>query len=92
MKSAFNPCPFCHNRTGTVKFCGSSNYIIVLFFSFSLGNFKMESTEVLTPESSTDKSSRFYVLSWINNLLKTNFQNVREMGSGDASAFPHDST
>ncbi|KAM6924485.1 DNA (cytosine-5-)-methyltransferase 3 beta, duplicate a [Xenentodon cancila] len=42
----------------------------------------MASAEVLTPKSSTDKSSRFYVVAWINKLLKTNFKDVREMGSG----------
>ncbi|KAM9351026.1 DNA (cytosine-5-)-methyltransferase 3 beta, duplicate a [Symphorus nematophorus] len=38
--------------------------------------------KVVTPDSSQDKSSRFYLLTWINNLLKTNFKDVRHMGSG----------
>ncbi|XP_033484566.2 uncharacterized protein LOC117258142 isoform X2 [Epinephelus lanceolatus] len=42
----------------------------------------MESTAVVTPESFRDKSSRYYVVCWINNLLKTNFKDVRQMGSG----------
>ncbi|XP_035996945.1 DNA (cytosine-5-)-methyltransferase 3 beta, duplicate a [Fundulus heteroclitus] len=37
---------------------------------------------VVIPNASQDKSSRFYVVSWINKLLKTNFKDVREMGSG----------
>uniref|UniRef100_A0A669CL19 DNA (cytosine-5-)-methyltransferase n=1 Tax=Oreochromis niloticus TaxID=8128 RepID=A0A669CL19_ORENI len=40
---------------------------------------KMESTVVRTSDSFTDEN--FY-LKWINSLLKTNFKNVEEMGSG----------
>lgn len=43
---------------------------------------KMTGSKAVTPDSSHDKSSRFYVLSWINKLLKTDFKDVREMGSG----------
>uniref|UniRef100_A0A3Q3CQ99 DNA (cytosine-5-)-methyltransferase n=1 Tax=Haplochromis burtoni TaxID=8153 RepID=A0A3Q3CQ99_HAPBU len=39
----------------------------------------MESTVVRTSDSSTDK---YFYLKWINSLLKTNFKNVEEMGSG----------
>ncbi|XP_038578809.1 DNA (cytosine-5-)-methyltransferase 3 beta, duplicate a isoform X3 [Micropterus salmoides] len=42
----------------------------------------MASTVVVTPDSSLDKSSRFYLVTWVNNLLKTNFKDVRQMGSG----------
>uniref|UniRef100_UPI0037E7674B DNA (cytosine-5-)-methyltransferase 3 beta, duplicate a n=1 Tax=Semicossyphus pulcher TaxID=241346 RepID=UPI0037E7674B len=42
----------------------------------------MTSTAVVTPESVHDKSSRSYVLNWVNNLLKTDFKDVRHMGSG----------
>uniref|UniRef100_A0A4W6EGM2 DNA (cytosine-5-)-methyltransferase n=1 Tax=Lates calcarifer TaxID=8187 RepID=A0A4W6EGM2_LATCA len=42
----------------------------------------MANTVVETPGSSRDKTSRFYLLAWINNLLKTDFKDVREMGSG----------
>lgn len=42
----------------------------------------MESTVVRTSDSSTDK---YFYLKWINSLLKTNFKNVEEMGSGDSS-------
>ncbi|KAG7519863.1 DNA (cytosine-5)-methyltransferase 3A-like [Solea senegalensis] len=42
----------------------------------------MATTVVLSPDSSQDKSSRFQVVKWINNLLKTDFKDVREMGSG----------
>ncbi|XP_042347761.1 DNA (cytosine-5-)-methyltransferase 3 beta, duplicate a [Plectropomus leopardus] len=42
----------------------------------------MANPEVVTPDSYHDKSSRFYVVTWINNLLKTNFKDVRQMGSG----------
>uniref|UniRef100_A0A8C2X6D8 DNA (cytosine-5-)-methyltransferase n=1 Tax=Cyclopterus lumpus TaxID=8103 RepID=A0A8C2X6D8_CYCLU len=42
----------------------------------------MASAVVVSPDSIPDKSSRFNLLSWINNLLKTNFKDVREIGSG----------
>uniref|UniRef100_A0A3Q0RZ54 DNA (cytosine-5-)-methyltransferase n=1 Tax=Amphilophus citrinellus TaxID=61819 RepID=A0A3Q0RZ54_AMPCI len=42
----------------------------------------MAGTVVRTPGSSPDKSSCFYLVTWINSLLKTNFKNVQEMGSG----------
>uniref|UniRef100_A0AAQ5WWD8 DNA (cytosine-5-)-methyltransferase n=1 Tax=Amphiprion ocellaris TaxID=80972 RepID=A0AAQ5WWD8_AMPOC len=44
--------------------------------------FKMANTEIVTPDPSNDKSSRFFLVSWTNNLLKTKFKNVRQMGSG----------
>lgn len=50
-----------------------------------LTRYKMAGPEVVTPDSSQDKSSRFYVVSWFNRLLKTDFNDVREMGSGDSS-------
>lgn len=43
----------------------------------------MAGSPVVTPNSIRDKSSRFYVVSWINRLLKTDFKNVQEMGTGD---------
>ncbi|KAI4793965.1 hypothetical protein KUCAC02_032365, partial [Chaenocephalus aceratus] len=43
----------------------------------------MASPVLVTPESnSKDKSSRHYLVVWINNLLKTRFKDVRQMGSG----------
>ncbi|XP_047196039.1 DNA (cytosine-5-)-methyltransferase 3 beta, duplicate a [Hippoglossus stenolepis] len=42
----------------------------------------MATTLVLTPDISHDKTSRFQLVSWFNHLLKTNFKDVREMGSG----------
>uniref|UniRef100_A0A3Q2ZT28 DNA (cytosine-5-)-methyltransferase n=2 Tax=Kryptolebias marmoratus TaxID=37003 RepID=A0A3Q2ZT28_KRYMA len=42
----------------------------------------MACPEVVTPDSFHDKSSRLYVVSWFNKLLKTNFKDVWEMGSG----------
>ncbi|CAJ1084632.1 DNA (cytosine-5-)-methyltransferase 3 beta%2C duplicate a isoform X2 [Xyrichtys novacula] len=42
----------------------------------------MTSKGIVTPDVVHDKSSRNYVLSWTNNLLKTNFRDVRHMGSG----------
>ncbi|XP_041655294.1 DNA (cytosine-5-)-methyltransferase 3 beta, duplicate a isoform X2 [Cheilinus undulatus] len=42
----------------------------------------MMSTLVLDPDPSQEKASRFYMLKWINNLLKTSFKDVRHMGSG----------
>ncbi|XP_010785170.1 microtubule-associated protein RP/EB family member 2-like, partial [Notothenia coriiceps] len=43
----------------------------------------MASPVLVTPESnSKDKSSRHYLVVWINNLLKTQFKDVRQMGSG----------
>uniref|UniRef100_A0A8C6MG11 DNA (cytosine-5-)-methyltransferase n=1 Tax=Nothobranchius furzeri TaxID=105023 RepID=A0A8C6MG11_NOTFU len=42
----------------------------------------MAGSEVVSPRSSLDKSSRLYVVAWTNRLLKTDFTDVREMGSG----------
>ncbi|KAK5864186.1 hypothetical protein PBY51_001146 [Eleginops maclovinus] len=42
----------------------------------------MASSALVTPEMNKDKSSRLYVVVWINNLLKTRFKDVRQMGSG----------
>ncbi|XP_020491467.2 DNA (cytosine-5-)-methyltransferase 3 beta, duplicate a [Labrus bergylta] len=42
----------------------------------------MTSPAVVSPDSSSDKSSRLYVLTWANNQLKTSFRDVRHMGSG----------
>ncbi|XP_041802626.1 DNA (cytosine-5-)-methyltransferase 3 beta, duplicate a isoform X2 [Chelmon rostratus] len=42
----------------------------------------MASTAVVIPDSAHDKSSRFYLVTWVNNLLKTSFKDVRQMGSG----------
>uniref|UniRef100_A0A3B4T5T3 DNA (cytosine-5-)-methyltransferase n=1 Tax=Seriola dumerili TaxID=41447 RepID=A0A3B4T5T3_SERDU len=42
----------------------------------------MATTEVVIPDSSYDKTSRFKLVTWINNLLKTGFKDVQEMGSG----------
>uniref|UniRef100_A0A8C4I5A5 DNA (cytosine-5-)-methyltransferase n=1 Tax=Dicentrarchus labrax TaxID=13489 RepID=A0A8C4I5A5_DICLA len=42
----------------------------------------MASTEVVTPDFAQDKSSRIYLVTWVNDLLKTNFKDVQEMGSG----------
>ncbi|XP_056279145.1 DNA (cytosine-5-)-methyltransferase 3 beta, duplicate a isoform X2 [Pseudoliparis swirei] len=42
----------------------------------------MASAVVVSPDPSQDKSSRFHLLTWINTLLKTNFKDVREIGSG----------
>ncbi|KAM8864274.1 DNA (cytosine-5-)-methyltransferase 3 beta, duplicate a isoform 2-T2 [Spinachia spinachia] len=44
--------------------------------------FKMASGVVVIPNSIRDKSSRIYLVNWYNNLLKTNFKDVQEMGSG----------
>lgn len=45
----------------------------------------MESAAVVTPDSSNDKTSQFHLVKWTNSLLKTNFKDVQEMGSGDLS-------
>lgn len=45
----------------------------------------MASAAVITPDSSQDKSSRFYLMTWFNNLLKTDFKDLQQMGSGDSS-------
>uniref|UniRef100_A0A671VLU0 DNA (cytosine-5-)-methyltransferase n=1 Tax=Sparus aurata TaxID=8175 RepID=A0A671VLU0_SPAAU len=42
----------------------------------------MASAAVITPDSSQDKSSRFYLMTWFNNLLKTDFKDLQQMGSG----------
>nr|XP_046252221.1 DNA (cytosine-5-)-methyltransferase 3 beta, duplicate a isoform X2 [Scatophagus argus] len=53
-----------------------------IIFKGTAESWKMASTMVVTPDSSHDKSSRFYLVTWVNNLLKTNFKDVRQMGSG----------
>ncbi|XP_029282588.1 LOW QUALITY PROTEIN: uncharacterized protein LOC115004966 [Cottoperca gobio] len=42
----------------------------------------MASTAFVTPDPVHDKSSRPYLVTWMNNLLKTSFKDVRQMGSG----------
>uniref|UniRef100_A0A672ZDZ9 DNA (cytosine-5-)-methyltransferase n=1 Tax=Sphaeramia orbicularis TaxID=375764 RepID=A0A672ZDZ9_9TELE len=42
----------------------------------------MAATEVVIPEPGPDKTSRAYLVSWFNNLLKTDFTDVQQMGSG----------
>ncbi|XP_034551862.1 DNA (cytosine-5-)-methyltransferase 3 beta, duplicate a isoform X2 [Notolabrus celidotus] len=42
----------------------------------------MSSTALVTPRNLNDKSSRLYILNWVNNLLKTDFRDVRHIGSG----------
>ncbi|KAL6119361.1 uncharacterized protein ACO6RY_03947 [Pungitius sinensis] len=42
----------------------------------------MASAVVVIPDSIHDKSSRIYLVNWYNNLLKTNFKDVQDMGSG----------
>ncbi|XP_062282462.1 DNA (cytosine-5-)-methyltransferase 3 beta, duplicate a [Scomber scombrus] len=37
---------------------------------------------VVTPDTWQDKTSRFKLVNWLNNLLKTNFKDVRQTGSG----------
>lgn len=56
-----------------------------LLLSSFVESCEMENTAVMTPDSSSDKSSRDYMVTWFNNLLKTNFKDVRQMGSGDSS-------
>lgn len=58
----------------------------LFLFSF-LKSYKMASVAVITPDSSQDKSSRFYVMTWINNLLKTDYKDLQQMGSGDSSVW-----
>ncbi|XP_042264064.1 DNA (cytosine-5-)-methyltransferase 3 beta, duplicate a isoform X1 [Thunnus maccoyii] len=42
----------------------------------------MASPAVVTPEPFLDKTSRFQLVTWLNNLLKTDFKDVRQIGSG----------
>ncbi|KAF3697204.1 DNA (cytosine-5)-methyltransferase 3B [Channa argus] len=42
----------------------------------------MASTVAVTLDSSNDKSTPLHLVTWINNLLKTTFKDVQEMGSG----------
>ncbi|XP_031701182.1 DNA (cytosine-5-)-methyltransferase 3 beta, duplicate a isoform X3 [Anarrhichthys ocellatus] len=55
--------------------------MMIMKFSF-LESCKMASAVVVIPDSPQDKSSRLSSVTWINHLLKTNFKDVREMGSG----------
>lgn len=43
----------------------------------------MAGAQVIVPESLKMKSNRFHMVTWLNNLLKTNFKDVRNTGSGD---------
>ncbi|KAJ0064883.1 hypothetical protein NL108_017006, partial [Boleophthalmus pectinirostris] len=46
----------------------------------------IEPQEILVnPDSTHDKSSRAYVVSWVNSLLKTDFSDVRQLSSGRTS-------
>ncbi|XP_070824109.1 DNA (cytosine-5-)-methyltransferase 3 beta, duplicate a [Chaetodon trifascialis] len=42
----------------------------------------MASTAVVTPDSAHGKSTRISLVTWVNNLLKTSFEDVQQMGSG----------
>uniref|UniRef100_A0A3Q3JY49 DNA (cytosine-5-)-methyltransferase n=1 Tax=Monopterus albus TaxID=43700 RepID=A0A3Q3JY49_MONAL len=42
----------------------------------------MASTAVVTPDLPNDKPNHFHLVSWMNNLLQTDFKDVREMCSG----------
>lgn len=55
----------------------------MIITNFSFKGFTMASAVVAIPDAIRDKSSRIYLVSWYNNLLKTNFKDVQEMGSGD---------
>ncbi|KAM7405121.1 hypothetical protein PAMP_012406 [Pampus punctatissimus] len=43
---------------------------------------KMASPGVVTPDTFHDRTNRFQLLTWLNNLLKTNFKDVQQVGSG----------
>ena len=55
-------------------------------FWFLLESCKMANSAVVTPDAFHDKTSCFQLVTWINSLLKTDFKDVQEMGSGDSSA------
>lgn len=46
---------------------------------------KMASAGLTTPDSIKEKSNRYHMVTWVNNLLKTSFKDVRHLGSGDSS-------
>lgn len=54
----------------------------VLFFPSEL---KMENAVVVTPQSDMGSSNHHHLVTWVNNLLKTNFKDVQQLGSGDSS-------
>lgn len=43
----------------------------------------MASAGLMTPDSIKEKSNRYHMVTWVNNLLKTNFKDVQHLGSGD---------
>lgn len=43
----------------------------------------MAGAQVKIPDSLKMKSNRFHLVTWLNNLLKTNFKDVRGTGSGN---------
>lgn len=55
----------------------------VFFLSCFPKDPNMAGAEVIIPNSLKIKSNRFHMVSWLNNLLKTNFRDVRNAGSGE---------
>lgn len=42
----------------------------------------MATNVVVTPDTASLKCNRFHLLTWLNNLLKTNFNQVEQTNSG----------
>lgn len=53
------------------------------FFSAELA---MASIPVVTPESIQKQSNGLHLVNWVNKLLKINFKDVQQFGSGSLSA------
>lgn len=56
------------------------------FECFFPAEVKMASTPVETPEFIKKKSNGLRLVNWVNNLLKTNFKDVQQFGSGSLPA------
>lgn len=62
-----------------------THYLFIKVSSFCFPkDLNMAGAQVIIPDSFKMKSNRFHMVTWLNNLLKTNFKDVRSTGSGDA--------
>lgn len=52
---------------------------------FSSAEAEMASTPVGTPESVQKQSNGLHLVAWVNDLLKINFKDAQQFGSGSSS-------
>lgn len=56
--------------------------IVVLNLFFSPKDLNMAGAQIIVPDSWKMKSNRYHMVTWLNNVLKTNFKDVRHTGTG----------